>query len=93
MPAGEHGREDWKRSSLLFLFGVPGVLAHARAVFLQTQLFAAGLAFQRVVVIAGFFTDQEDRFGFFLALCHQNSIQTKGFCGGRAIFRVANYAC
>lgn len=57
---------------------MPGVLSQPGAVFLQSQLFTAWLSLQGVVVIAGFFADQKDRFGLFLALSHQKSIQTGG---------------
>ena len=51
-----------KLSSLLFLLNVPCVLAQTWAVLFQTQLFATWLAFERVIDIACFFTDQKDCF-------------------------------
>ena len=56
--------------SLLFLFRMQRVLAKARAVLFQLQLFAAHLPPQRVVVIAGFLAHEKDGFALFLALCH-----------------------
>ncbi len=41
-----------------------GVLAQPWAVLLQLQLLATWFAAERVVVVAGLFTDQENHFGF-----------------------------
>ena len=69
-----HGERELQRQ-LLFLFDVHGVLAQSRRILLQLQLFSAWLATQNVVVIAGFFTNQEYGFGLFLAFCHvKNSL-------------------
>lgn len=62
---------DFCRNALLFLFYVPGVAAQFGAVLLQAKLFTTWLALERVVVKAGFFTDQENRLGLFLAFCHR----------------------
>src|SRR5574340_257320 len=51
---------------LLLLFGVPRVFAEPRAILLQSQLLAARLAPQRVVVVARLFTDKKDGFGLLL---------------------------
>ena len=52
---------------LLLLFGVHRVLAQAGAVLLQLQLLAAGLATERVVVIARLLADEEHGFDFLLS--------------------------
>src|SRR4051794_3926378 len=56
--------------SLLLLFGVQGVLAQARAVLHELQLFAAGLPPERVVVVAGLVAHEKHGLDLFLALCH-----------------------
>lgn len=60
--------------SLLFLFVVPGVLTQSRAVLFQLQLFATRFPANRVVVITGLFTHQEDGFRFLFAFCHRIEI-------------------
>ena len=52
---------------LFLLFDVHGVLSQPRRILAQFQLFTAWLTLQGVVVIASFFTDEEDCFRFFLA--------------------------
>ncbi len=46
------------------------VLAQAGAVLLEAQFLAARLPLERVVVVAAFIADEEDRFGFLFALGH-----------------------
>ncbi len=58
---------------LFFLFEVPGVFAHVRVVLLQSQLFATRFATKGVVVMSGFFADEENGLSFFLAFCHRNA--------------------
>lgn len=53
----------------------------ARAVLLQLQFFAAWLADDRVVVIAGFLANQENGFGFLFALGHVEIEKVKGVRG------------
>lgn len=55
---------------LLLLLVMQRVLAQARAVFHQLELFAAGFALQCVVMVAGFFAYEKHGFGFLLALGH-----------------------
>lgn len=50
---------------------MPRVFADVRIVFFQTQLFAARFPFERVVVVPGFFTNQENRFRFLFTFCHR----------------------
>src|SRR5688572_12278599 len=54
------------RSTLLFLFRMQRVFAEAGAVLAQLQLFAAHLAPQCVVVVAGLLTDEEHGFDLLL---------------------------
>ena len=53
---------------LLLLLDVQGVTTKTGTVFLHPQLFAAHFATQGVVVVAGLFADEKDRFHFFLSL-------------------------
>ena len=55
-------------SGLLLFLSVHRVLAEAGAELLELELFAARLATQSVVVIAGFLADEKDRFNLFLSL-------------------------
>ncbi len=56
--------------SLLLLFEVQCTTTQSWAVLLKLQFFAARLADDRVVVVAGFLANQEDSFGFLFALGH-----------------------
>lgn len=56
---------------LLLLLVMDGVLANARRVLADLQLFTAGLAHQRVVVVACFLAHEVNDFGFLLALGHR----------------------
>ncbi len=58
---------------LFLLFEVQRAAAQSWAVLHQLQLFATGLASQRVVVVTGFLANQEYGFGFLLALGHFKS--------------------
>ena len=63
-----HGREN-----LLFLFSVPSVLTHSRTVLLDAQFLGAWFAFERVIDVVGFFTNQKDSFRlFFTAASHES---------------------
>ena len=52
---------------LLFLFDVQSVLAETRIVLLQTQLFGPRFAAENIVVVSGFFANEEHGFGFLLS--------------------------
>ena len=54
-------------SGLLFLFVVDRVLLQTRAKLFQFQFLSARFSADGVVVITGFFANQEHHFGFFLA--------------------------
>ena len=51
-----------------------GVPTKAGAILLHTQFFTTRLSPSRVVVIAAFFADEENRFGFLLAFGHQRGL-------------------
>ncbi len=69
-----------------------GVLAQAWAVLFDPKLLTTWLSLQRIVVVAGFLTDEEDRFGFLLALGHAGArkmgIRIRLVCFGGAIIAV-----
>lgn len=60
---------------LFLLFIVKGVLSQSRAILLETKLFTTRLTFERVVVIATFFTDEEDGLCFFLTFGHNWALE------------------
>lgn len=63
-------------SGLFFLFVVDRMLLQSRTEFLQFQLFTTWFSANGVVVIAGFFTNQEHYLRFFLAFtffCHDST--------------------
>jgi hypothetical protein len=57
-------------SLLLFLLNMQGMLAKSWTKLLNSKLFTAGLASERVVVIACFLADQVNNFDFLLAFGH-----------------------
>jgi len=63
-------RPKWLTVALLLLFKVQRATAKSRTVLLQLKFFATGLTRDRVVVIAGFLTNQKDGFRFLLTLGH-----------------------
>src|SRR3954452_13051091 len=65
---------------LLLLFGVHRVLAEAGAEFLELELFAARLATQSVVVIAGFLANEEYGFDFLFSFaCGHGRVEGSEF--------------
>src|SRR6476620_11033139 len=65
---------------LLLLLRMHRVFAEARAVLFELQLFAAHFPTQRVVVIAGLFTDEVDGFDFpFTFACSHGRVESWGF--------------